>query len=186
MVAQQPPQLHFGVLTMQRTSSNGALIIMSVAFLFATLFAALTAFRPLPIVIWNASDSVPIGVYFVSKRQPKVGEIAVIALPEWFQRYASSRGYLPANVWLLKPVFAAAGSIVCRIGRYVFVDGNLVARAKIHDRRNRLLPSWKGCQTLKLDEVFVLAKPPYSFDGRYFGPIERSQIIGTAIALDFP
>ncbi|MBZ0261949.1 MAG: S26 family signal peptidase [Hyphomicrobiales bacterium] len=59
-----------------------------------------------------------------------------------------------------------------------------MARAKINDRSNRLLPVRKGCRTLKSDEVFVLAKPSNSFDSRYFGPMKRSQVIGTAITID--
>lgn len=169
---------------MRRPTSRRMLIVMVLTLLFATLLVVAIAFRPLPIFIWNVSDSVPTGFYFVSKRQPKIGEIAVIEPPDWVRFYASSRGYLPANVWLLKPVFAASGSVVCRFGRHVFVDG-LVVRVKIYDRNNRLLPVWKSCRTLKSDEVFVLAKPLHSFDSRYFGPINRGQIIGTAIPINF-
>ena len=153
-----------------------ALVLSSVAFLLAAV-----AFRPSPLVIWNASDSVPIGFYWVSKRQPTIGEIAVTAPPDWVRLYASSRGYLPDDIWLLKPVFAVSGSVVCRFGTHIFVDGKLVARAKILDTRKHHLPVWKGCRTLKSNEIFALAKPKNSFDSRYFGPISRGQVAGTAI-----
>jgi len=168
---------------MRPLTSRRVLIVMIVTLLFATVLVAVIAFRPLPILIWNASDSVPIGFYYVRKRQPQIGEIAVISPPDWVRLYASSRGYLPSDVWLLKPVFAVSGSVVCRFGRYVFVDGKHVTRAKIFDARRRLLPVWRGCRTLKSDEIFVLAKPKNSFDSRYFGPINRSQVIGTAIRI---
>jgi conjugative transfer signal peptidase TraF len=168
---------------MRPLTSRRVLIIMAITLFFATILAAAIAFKPLPLVIWNASDSVPVGFYFVSKRQPQVGEIAVIAPPDWVQLYASSRGYLQSNVWLLKPVFANSGSLVCRFGIHVFVDGKHVTRAKIYDSRKRILLVWKGCRTLKSDEIFVLAKPRNSFDSRYFGPINRAQVIGTAIAI---
>ena len=67
---------------------------------------------PRPLVIWNASKSVPIGWYFVEHRQPKLHDIAVVKLKDWPQLYASSRGYLPTNVWLLKPVAALALKMV--------------------------------------------------------------------------
>lgn len=171
---------------MRAPTSRRVLIILAVALFFAFLLVTAIALKPRPLLIWNASDSVPVGFYLARKRQPKIGEIAVIAPPDWVRLYASSRGYLPSNVWLLKPVLAVSGSMVCRFGTYVFVDGKLVAQAKISDTRKRLLPVWKGCRTLKSDEIFVLAKPSQSFDSRYFGPINRNQIAGTAIPLLLP
>jgi conjugative transfer signal peptidase TraF len=137
-------------------------------------------FNPQPILIWNASDSVPIGWYWVSKRPPNIGEIAVISPPEWVRLYASERGYLPSDVWLLKPVAAVHPALVCRFGRYVFINGKLFAKAKDHDRMHRPLPVWKGCQTLKPNRIFVLGRHRDSFDSRYFGPIDHAQVSGTA------
>ncbi len=137
--------------------------------------------NPVPLVIWNASNSVPIGWYLVAKRQPNLGDIAVIRPTEWIEIYASSRDYLPLQAPLLKPVRASESSIVCRFGRYVFIDGNMVAKAKYLDTNHRLLPVWKGCRTLKSDEVFVLGQHRDSFDSRYFGPVNRTSVLGTAV-----
>jgi len=140
---------------------------------------------PRPLVIWNASKSVPIGWYFIEQRQPKLHEIAIVKLEDWLELFASSRGYLPTNVWLLKPVAALAPAVVCRFGRYIFIDGKLVARAKLFDRQHRILPRWKGCHTLNLDEVFLIARPQNSFDSRYFGPVKLRQVVGVARRLRF-
>jgi conjugative transfer signal peptidase TraF len=171
---------------MRPQTSRHVLIIMASALFFATLLVAAIAFKPMPLLIWNASDSVPVGVYFVRKRQPIIGEVAVIAPPDWVRIHAASRGYLPADVWLLKPVVATSGSVVCRFGFHIFINGNHVARAKIFDSKKRILPIWKGCRTLKVDEIFVLSKPKNSFDSRYFGPINREQVLGTAVPLFIP
>lgn len=154
--------------------------LATVGFVF---LAVKPLINPLSLVIWNASESVPIGWYFVVKRQPKIGEVAVIKPTDWVQIYASSRGYLPQNVWLLKPIFAANPSIICRFGPYVFVDGKHVAKAKIVDKMHRVLPVWKGCKALTSTQYFVLGRHRDSFDSRYFGSIERKQIIGTAFPL---
>jgi type IV secretory pathway protease TraF len=69
----------------------------------------------------------------------------------------------------------------CRFGRYVFIDGKLVAKAKYLDTNHRMLPVWKGCRTLKSDAIFVLGQHRDSFDSRYFGPISRNQVLGTAV-----
>jgi type IV secretory pathway protease TraF len=158
--------------------------IMLVIATVGLVFLAVKPFiNPVPLVVWNASESVPIGWYFVAKRQPKIGEIAVIKPVDWVQIYASSRGYLPQEVWLLKPIYAVHPSIICRFGSHVFVDGKQVAKAKIADIMHRVLPVWKGCIALSSTEYFVLGKHRDSFDSRYFGPIEKRQVVGTALSL---
>ncbi len=158
-------------------------IMLAIAIIGIAFLAAKPLINPVPLVIWNASESIPIGWYVAAKRQPKIGEIAVIKLADWVQIYASSRGYLPQNVWLLKPIFAVHPSIICRFGPYVFVDGRHISRAKIMDRSHRLLPVWKGCKALSATQYFVLGQHRDSFDSRYFGPIEQSQVVGTAFPL---
>jgi type IV secretory pathway protease TraF len=162
------------------------LILMSIALLAATALVLIIWLIPRPLVIWNASKSVPIGWYFVEHRQPKLREIAVVKLEDWPKFYASSRGYLPVNVWLLKPVAALSPALVCRFGRYVFIDGKLLAHAKLFDRQRRILPRWKGCTSLKSDEVFLIARPSNSFDSRYFGLVKLNQVIGVAHRLRLP
>ncbi len=85
--------------------------VLAISALAVAAIAAKPCINPVPLVIWNASNSVPIGWYFVSKRQPNLGEIAVIRPPEWVEIYASARGYLPLQTPLLKPVRAIKGSI---------------------------------------------------------------------------
>ncbi|MEQ1521187.1 MAG: S26 family signal peptidase [Aestuariivirga sp.] len=153
---------------------------LGAAALALIFLAAKPIINPSPIFIWNASESVPVGWYFVAKNPPKIGEIAVIQPPEWLRNYAATRGYLPQKVLLLKPIFAAQSSIICRFGTYVFVDGKHVTKAKVMDKKHRLLPVWKGCKALSSTEYFVLGRHRDSFDSRYFGPIEQSQVIGTA------
>jgi conjugative transfer signal peptidase TraF len=166
-----------------RKHTLGVLIIS----VFATVSLTVPMlFRPVPRILWNASASIPTGLYFVEQRPPKIGEIAVIRPAEWVLLYTVSRGYLPRNVWLLKPIVAAHGSVVCRFGKFVFVDGRPVAKAKTFDQKRLSLPVWKGCRVLNFDEVFVLARPQDSFDSRYFGPVKCKQIVGTAIPVTAP
>ena len=155
--------------------------VLALSALAIAVIVSKPIINPVPLVVWNASNSVPIGWYFVSKRQPNLGEVAVIRPPEWVEIYASARGYLPLQTPLLKPVRAIKGSIVCRFGRYVLIDGKLVAKAKYLDTNHRMLPVWKGCRTLKSDEIFVLGTHRDSFDSRYFGPVNRTQVLGTAV-----
>jgi type IV secretory pathway protease TraF len=68
-------------------------ILLALASVGIAFLAVKPLINPVPLVIWNASKSVPIGWYIVAKRQPKIGEIAVIKPVDWVQIYASSRGY---------------------------------------------------------------------------------------------
>ncbi len=93
---------------------------------------------------------------------------------------ADARRYLPAKAVLLKPVVAIDGDIVCRYGAHVFVNGRLRAKALSQDNEVRPMPSWKGCRTLHSGQVFVLSWRKDSFDGRYFGPVDSGDVLGTA------
>jgi type IV secretory pathway protease TraF len=135
---------------------------------------------PMAYVVWNASPSVPIGLYRIVHRRPDVGELALVRLPEDLAQVADQGGYLPRSALLLKPVAASAVDRVCRFGADVFVQSHLVARTLTD---NELLPAWRGCRTLKDGELFLLAEHPASFDSRYFGPVHAKHVIGTAIPL---
>jgi type IV secretory pathway protease TraF len=73
--------------------------VLSLAAIIALVAPVMV--QPAPRIILNASESVPIGWYLVSSRQPKIGEIGVIEPSDWVLLYASERGYLPHNVRLL-------------------------------------------------------------------------------------
>jgi len=149
--------------------------------LTATIILAQISFiSPHPLLVRNASASIPIGLYWVEKRSPRIGEIAVLTPPSWAQRIAEERKYLPSTAWLLKPVAASEGQVVCRFGRSIFIDGVPVARALSNDKNGRVMPVWKGCKVLKIGQLFVLSKRRVSFDSRYFGAVEATLVIGTA------
>ena len=135
-----------------------------------------------PALIWNASASVPIGLYRVQPDpQPKVDDIVVVRPPEDLVWFLAEGGYLPRGVPLLKHVAALGGQCVCRIGRALSIDGEHVGDALERDHRGRPLPTWQGCVVLSDAQVFLFnADRPDSLDGRYFGPLERNTIVGRA------
>ena len=138
-----------------------------------------------PLLVWNASPSVPAGLYAVqSLDAPAIGDLVVVTPPPALGDWLAARGYLGADVPLLKHVAALPGQRVCRTGVTVSVDGVAVATAKVHDRMNRPLPVWQGCHRLAEGQVFFLnAAEPASLDGRYFGPLLRDTIVGRAAPL---
>lgn len=142
-------------------------------------WAALTTSPPR--LVYNASDSVPVGWYRISPANSLAsGDLVLVRLPPEASSLAALRGYLPANVPLLKTVTAMAPQRVCVQGSQVRIDGVLVARRLRWDRQGRALPTWQACRRLVGDELFLLSSNPASFDSRYFGPISANAVIGRA------
>ena len=138
--------------------------------------------KPAPLLIWNASESVPIGLYRLqSAEQFTVAEL-VVAMPEGpLAGFLAERGYLPLGVPLIKHILAVPGQTICRNHLTIMVDGFEVGAARERDHRGRQLPAWEGCQMIAQDEVFLMNwDQPASLDGRYFGPIRASAILGRA------
>ena len=152
---------------------------------------AWTAFvQPLPRLIYNPSDSVPVGWYRVDPqrhgtdslpRPLSVGSVVLTTLPPDVAVLAAQRGYLPAYIPLLKRVGAVAPQHVCIVAGQVRIDGVPAAAALPADRLGRQLPSLPLCRRLEPGELFLLSVTnPASFDSRYFGPISASAVIGVA------
>ena len=138
-----------------------------------------------PILVWNASASVPIGFYAVQPLDtPKVGDLVVLEPPFPLGDWLLEHGYLGADVPLIKHVAAHPGQSVCRTGVTGSIDGVTVATAKERDRFDRSLPVWQGCHRLTQDQIFFLnPDTEASLDGRYFGPLPRDTIIGRAVPI---
>lgn len=140
---------------------------------------------PPPRLVWNASASAPIGLYSVRlTRILSVGDLVVVRPPKLLERILIQRGYIRGRIPLIKRVAALPGQTVCRHGLLISVDGKPTGLAREWDHRGRPLPVWQGCRTLKCAEVFLMtADEPDSLDGRYFGPLPRSTVIGRAVPL---
>ena len=149
----------------------------------ATLVASVPP-KPLAL-IWNASTSVPMGLYRVAPGiTMRTGDLLVVRPPPALARFMTERRYIESGVPLLKPLAAGGGARVCRDGPHVTIDGHNVATALDADRYGRPLPRWTGCYRLAHDQLFLIAPTsPASFDSRYFGPVRRSAVIGRALAL---
>lgn len=153
------------------------LVIASLASLGWAAFA-----RPMPRVIYNASDSVPIGWYRIIRSGAlRVGSFVLVRLPPEPAALAARRDYLPRSVPLLKRIGAMAPQLVCVRDDIVHIDAVPVAATLRVDGRGRPLTPWSRCRRLREGEIFLLGTSnPASFDSRYFGPVKTSAVIGRA------
>jgi conjugative transfer signal peptidase TraF len=138
-----------------------------------------------PVLIWNASASVPIGLYYVGPEDHlAVTDLVVVTPPERVARFLAERDYLPRGVPLLKRVLALPGQTVCRIRLAIMIDGVVMSFARERDHRGWPLPVWQGCRMIAEGEVFLMNwQSDDSLDGRYFGPLPAASIFGRAVPL---
>ena len=135
-----------------------------------------------PTYIWNASKSVPIGLYRLQSAGPlAVTDLVAVQPPEPLATFLDLNGYLPRGVLLLKRVLALPGQSVCREGLTISVDAIEIGEALSRDRRGRPLPIWQGCRVVGADELFLMNwQSEESLDGRYFG-FSQLSVIGKAL-----
>jgi conjugative transfer signal peptidase TraF len=165
-----------------RRARLGRRIAITTACIGALLIS--TAWRPAPRLVWNASASAPIGLYWVTPGaliQP--GDMVIAQAPARFRRLAAERRYLPMNVPLVKHVVAFAGDDVCALGQTISVNGRPIAERRRVDSKGRPMPTWTGCIRLRGRQIFLLMDDRASFDGRYFGPTENTDVVGKATLL---
>ena len=166
----------------RRPQTAGAPLALAGLALASIGFASLA--DPAPRLVWNASASVPIGLYVVAGGAPQHGDLVLAVPPPDVRRLAAERGYLPEGVPLVKRIAAATGDLVCAADRTVFINGVAVATVLASDARRRPMPQWHGCVTLDADTVLLLlADVPTSFDGRYFGPSRRADLRGRLVPM---
>lgn len=136
--------------------------------------------KPTPHYIWNASESVPIGLYQVRPTgRLSVTQLVAVQPPEPLATFLSEGGYLPRGVPMLKRVLALPGQTVCRDQLSITIDKIEMGEARERDGRGRPLPVWQGCRGVADGEVFLMNwQSADSLDGRYFGVLPTTAIVG--------
>ncbi|MBG0810387.1 S26 family signal peptidase [Methylosinus sp. H3A] len=138
-----------------------------------------------PWLVWNATASTPTGLYALQATgRLRAMQLVAVRPPEPIASFLADGGFLPKGVLLLKHVLALPGQTVCRAGSVVTIDRVDVGTARDRDHLGRLLPSWSGCRTLRVGEVFLMNPTIQdSLDGRYFGPFPAPSIVARAVPI---
>lgn len=164
------------------SSGKTPLILVPVGLL---LLSASAVVSPRPLWVWNLTASAPLGLFRVVRADHlRRGDLVVASLSTRWQIYTVQRHYLAEHVPLVKYVAALAGDRLCARGRMLEINGQVIAFRRQYDGAGRPLPAWQGCRRVGVSEVLLLnAGHPDSFDGRYFGPTPRANILGRAVRL---
>ncbi|MEN5083086.1 S26 family signal peptidase [Bosea sp. TWI1241] len=153
---------------------------------FSIMGVSIASFIPTPTrLVWNVSASAPIGLYDIDPPDGiGVTDLVAVNPPAALADFMVERGYIGRGVPLLKRVMGLPGQEVCRLRRTITVDGIALGDALDRDRTGRELPVWQGCRRIASDEIFLMnANVRHSLDGRYFGPILVSAVMGRATSI---
>jgi conjugative transfer signal peptidase TraF len=159
--------------------------ILAVTLLAVIGIAASSAVETPTKLIWNASASAPIGFYTIEPADRiEVPELVAVMPAEPLAGFMVDRGYVGRGVPLLKRVVGLPGQRVCRTGSTITVDSVEIGDALDRDRIGRDLPAWQGCRVIADGQLFLMNWDVRdSLDGRYFGPVPASSVIGRALPL---
>jgi conjugative transfer signal peptidase TraF len=132
----------------------------------------------------NVTPSVPVGLYWTTSQPVTRGAYVSFCPPDDpVFREARERGYLAAGYCpagtlpLIKRVAALPGDRVA-IGAGTAVNGELLreGEALAADPSGRALHAYTGHFVLNDGQVLLMGQWRGSFDGRYFGPVERAGV----------
>jgi conjugative transfer signal peptidase TraF len=158
---------------------------LTIAAAFAAFALISASEHQTPRIIWNSTASAPIGLYrVVNVDSLHHGDLVLASPPDAIKAFAAQRGYLPLGVPLVKHVAGLAHDRTCGWKGTLTINGRIVVTRLTTDRLHRPLPEWNGCQTLAASDVLLLNPAvATSFDGRYFGPISTTAVIGKLVPL---
>ena len=137
----------------------------------------------------NTTRSIPVGLYWTSPGAAVEKGAYVFFCPPQARVFdeARARGYIGAGFcpggygYMMKRVLAARGDDVAVAEEGVRVNGALLpfSAPKAVDAGGRALPRFRADRTtLGAADVLLMSDVSgTSFDGRYFGPIDRSHIV---------
>lgn len=134
----------------------------------------------------NTTKSIPLGLYLTQSSTPKKGDYVIICPPQSpVFLEAKKRGYLEAGLcpgelsYMMKKILAAKKDEVDISIDGVKVNGEFLPGSKpfLEDKFGRKMPIPSTNVVLNDSEVLLMGDvSSKSFDARYFGIIEKTQI----------
>lgn len=138
-------------------------------------------FSSRPLLIYNATESLPQGLYLVvPEAEYQRGELVAFPVPPSVREMVRERRWLPDGALLIKPVSGKAGDVLDTENGRCMLNGEAFGSVHAVDRRGEALPIYSASRPLENGEIVLLSHACGSFDSRYFGPIREQAVIGAA------
>ena len=134
---------------------------------------------------YQVSSSMPKGWYL---QRPIVhlqrGDWIFLTPPHFARDYLHKNHWLPDSGILLKSLQGMPGDWVCQEPPHLWINQKIRATLLSRDVHQQPIVKRPFCRRLHANEYLVLGiSDSRSYDGRYFGPIDRAQIQSSALPL---
>ncbi|MFN3465363.1 MAG: S26 family signal peptidase [Terricaulis sp.] len=129
-------------------------------------------------LLYNHTPSVPTGLYLRTDAAIARGAFVTVRARDVAPMAARARNFDGPQDRFIKRIAAAAGDRVCAEGDVLTINDGPAIPRRAQDSAGVALERWNGCRTLLDHEVLLLGDAATSFDGRYWGPIDRRHLEG--------
>ena len=134
----------------------------------------------------NITESMPVGIYYLCAPDDlRNGDLVAVKLPPDLISIGLKRGYIKSDeTILLKRLIAVPNDKIIYKNEQISVNGisKYKCIVKDIDLHERVMPNSlkEGIYTLGNNEYFVLGNNDDSWDSRYFGSVNKENIINRA------
>lgn len=137
---------------------------------------------------WNCTKSFPLGIWRLTAGEPKKGDLVFFRPPsdnptiQWGREVGVLRWQFGLSTLMIKRIVGKEGDSI-EITNTVKVNGQEVANSHVfhRDGAGRTIPSIAHSCIIPQGKLWLMSDyAEHSFDSRYFGPIDRSAILGLA------
>ena len=133
---------------------------------------------------YQVTSSMPKGWYWVSPPRYPLhrGQIVVFKPPQGTSQFLRSHHWLPQKGIMMKYVIGIPGDWACNNGGQIKVNDQKLGRVWQHVPKKSInLPVYQFCgQIHKRHYLLMNPAATRSYDGRYFGPINKHAVKGIA------
>ena len=132
-------------------------------------------------IVFNKTPSIQIGIYLLlpydnEKDNLNVGDIVIFDMPKDIEKFVKEREYTSNDTnTFIKTVGAIEGMSIEVREEKLFIDGEIKGEVALTDTLNRELPQINNFIVSK-GHFFPLGTHFHSFDGRYYGEIDKRTI----------
>lgn len=135
----------------------------------------------------NLSTSIPAGIYLkLPLDDIKKGDIVIFDMPEDIDKFVHEREYIVKKCHsFIKIVGGIEGDRIEKKDNFLYINNEKIGKISLTDTIGRRLPQIENFKVSK-NKFFPIGSHINSFDGRYYGEVEKNLIRNKAkLILEF-
>lgn len=135
-------------------------------------------------ITYQVTSSMPKGLYLITPaKNLSRGDIVLFKPPNKVLSFLVKHKWLPHSGLMMKYVIATPHDYVCQKQGWIFINHKKIAPVYKEYAIGKKLANTHFCSKLTTQQYLLMStRNKHSFDGRYFGPVNKNRIIGKANA----